>query len=143
MLVCLSRSTFTEKDAEILDDEKCFENRIFAVKGKDNGSWLERMWDMQNDNPAVKLAMQQLQSGNRIGEGRYKGFKLMHIDSRILMRVKQMVVPNNLRFEITNEFHDRALCLEWYAELFSDYCKQCSSIRNKAEKQKTHCNHTS
>ena len=29
----------------------------------------------------------------------------MHLDNGILMRGKQVVLPNNLRYEVTREFH--------------------------------------
>ena len=147
---CLSRSTFTERDAEIMNDEQFFENRIFAVNCESNEVWLSRVHDMQLDDPAIRLARQQLHTNNEIREGRYKRFKLMHVDKGILMRGRQVVVPNNLRYEITKECHEstghlgEAGTLAAVSEKYvwsgmqgyiSDYCKHCTCIRNKASRK--------
>ena len=129
---CLSRSTFTERDTEIMNDEQFFENRIFAVNCESNEMWLSRVHDMQLDDPAIRLARQQLHTNNEIREGRYKRFKLMHVDKGILMRGRQVVVPNNLRYEITKACHESTghlgepstlaavseKCVEWYRGIY-------------------------
>ena len=44
----------------------------------------------------MSFAINQIKNSKGITNGRFKRFKLMHLDNGILMRGKQVVLPNSL-----------------------------------------------
>ena len=100
---CLSRATNATSDSFISNEEEHFENRIFAVKTPD--PWLQRVAEAQEDDEAIKNAIQQLQSQQKVNTGRFKRMRNLHIEKGILMQGKRIVVPLSLRYEIVEDCH--------------------------------------
>ena len=86
---CMSKSRYSEDNKRIQDDEHFLENRIFAVNPilKNDGL---------NELRQSKKMINQIKNSKGITNGRFKRFKLMHLDNGILMRGKQVVLPNSL-----------------------------------------------
>ena len=87
------------------NDGLFLENRIFAVNPISKNEWIERIKTEEENDSAISFAITQIKDSKVITNGRFKRFKLMHLDNGIVMRGKLVVLPNNLRYEATSEFH--------------------------------------
>ena len=145
---CLSRASNAKHDPEICNEEKHFEDKIFAVRPSE--PWLERIATAQDQDDAVSSAMKQLREHQEIRTGRFKRLKNVHIDKEVLMQGKKIVLPLSLRYEVVDECHRSAghagsartigviaqnyiwSGMHSYVEDFCEHCTTC--IENKTGK---------
>ena len=144
---CLSRVKLTQ-DSEMINDNK-FNDKIFSVQ-LDQMNMEDITIEMkahQDDDPAIRYALQQLEDAGEIRKGRYKRYNRMKVKDGILMRGEQVVVPNTLRFSVTDIVHRECGHLgtdgtcEWIARKYmwagmrnfvADFCAHCKiCIENK------------
>ena len=147
---CMSRSRYSEDNEEIQDEEHFLENGIFAVNPIPMNEWIERIKTEQENNSAISFAINQIKNSKVITNGQFKRIMLMHLDNGILMRGKQVVLPNSLRYEVTREFHvqtghqGEARTMQAVASHYmwkemrsyiEDFCKHCQCcLVNKASR---------
>ena len=142
---CLSRIENPSQDNIAHDDAWFFDNRLFAISLEDGNMVEEQMKD-----PAIAMAIRQLQEYNEIRQGRYKRFKNMSMKNGVLMRDDKIVLPISMRYEITNEVH-RNMGLSDYKktidivsakytwvglhEYIRDFCSHCDiCLKNKSDR---------
>ena len=149
---CMSRRPDPSREEETQNDEPYLESHIFALKVEPtNEEWMERIRKEQSADEAIRFGLQQLTDKGEIREGRFKCYKRVHLDNRIIMRRNQIICPNTLRFKIVDTVHKQLghpgaartmyVVSENYVwpgtQLYvKDYCNHCSvCLENKASCQ--------
>ena len=98
----LSRQT-SELDPVVNDEFECFERHLYLVK---DDVLSERFSVEQREYVPIAFALEQLQKGMHIGEGRFKNQSGMVISDGLLYRGKQLVVPPTLKQEVLALVHN-------------------------------------
>ena len=98
---CLSRIENPVQDDVVHQDEVFLDNAIFQFSAETN-----QIESEQKNDPAISMAMKQLKDNNEIRQGRYKRFSGMAIKNNILMREDKIVIPNSLRYQVTEQMHN-------------------------------------
>ena len=66
---------------------------------------MERIRKERSADEAIRFGLQQLTDKGVVREGRFKRYKRVHLDNRILMRGNQIIFPNTLRSEVADTVH--------------------------------------
>ena len=94
------------REEEIQKNEPYLENHIFALNVEPtNEEWMERIHKEQSANEAIRFGLQQLTDKGEIRDGRFKCYKRVHLDNRILTRGNQIICPNTPRFKVVDTVH--------------------------------------
>lgn len=100
---CLSRTPGMTVDEAVNDDEEHFERHVYRVSGDEN--LLQRLRDEQRRDPAVSLALSQMNKDGQVDQGRFKKYRGLHTDEGLLMKQGKVVVPRALQREIAEREH--------------------------------------
>ena len=148
----MSRRPDPGGEEEIQNNEPYLENHIFTLKFEPrNEEWMEIIRKEQSADEAIRFGLQQLTDKGETCDGRFKRYKRVHLDNRILMRRNRIIFPNMLRFEVVDTVHKQLghpgaartmyVVSENYVwpgmQLYvKDYCNHCSvCLENKASHQ--------
>ena len=85
----------TVVDSEVNDGEEHFERHVFSITEERINE--QRIRECQESDPATSFALEQLEVGRVILQGRFKHQRGMHLNRVVLYRGHKLVVPNSLR----------------------------------------------
>ena len=102
---CLSRDPTAIFDTHINDDELFFEDHVYPIDSKD--SWLGRMIQAQNSDPAISQALEELRHNGTLKTGQFKNYDNMKIDAGLLYRGHKLAVPKSMRRPVVELVHNQ------------------------------------